>query len=62
MENFPIMTDRHAQILKKAVVSRAKIYVHLIANPDNILIQVIGKTMLCCFNWGIERYVRKNSL
>ena len=47
------MTDRQAQLLQNAYRERAKICVHLAANPDNIVIQTLGKVML----WGFNRAI-----
>jgi hypothetical protein len=49
------METRKAQLLQDAYRERAKIRVHLAANPDNVVIQFVGNLVLRAYNHVIAK-------
>jgi hypothetical protein len=54
------MTDKQTTALRKAYTERAKIIVHLAANPNNPIVQGFGRLVLRAFNRTIARYEAKH--
>ena len=62
MKNETTMTDKQAQALLATHAERAKVQVHLAANPDNPVVQLVGKAFLGCWTLAIARAERKYGL
>ena len=56
------MTDKQAKALLAAHTERAKVHVHLAANPNNVVVQMFGKFVLGCYDRAIARAEAKYGL
>ena len=56
------MTDKQAKALLAAHTERAKVHVHLAANPNNPVVQVVGRAILGCWTLAIARAEAKYGL
>jgi hypothetical protein len=54
------MTDRQAQTLRNAYLQRAKVKVHLAANPNNPIVQAFGGFVFGCYDRTIARFEAKH--
>lgn len=59
MKNETGMTDKQAKSLIAAHANRAKVCVHLAANPNNVVVQMFGKFVLGCYDRAIARVEAK---
>jgi hypothetical protein len=59
MKNETAMTEKQAQKLRNAYEGRAKLKVIMVANPNSIIIQILGGLVLALNNRLITRLERK---